>query len=1720
MQEAMVSGPSSGPLRWFGVVKRLFCGASLMRPIHLSGVWSAAARLWVAVVLVGGLLAVGFGVGGGSLGRADDADSVVEQQADGDPGDSEEGESEGGIGFPSDRLRERQLDRGRRLVADQRWSDAATLFDEILAADRDSFFREDRQQRTWQSIKSETNRLIGGLDKPGREAYELQFRARADRMLEQAIAANDTAGIVAVARRWFHTPAGYRATLLAAIESLEANQPLAAAAWLDRLATVDGGVSFEPTLSIMRAIAWLRAGDRVAAAAILEQARASGRNVVRIAGKDVTVSFPAGGGLAWLTALVGEPKSRPGSRAGDWAMHRGDPARNGVSAASCPLLAPRYRVPLSRHPEESRQLDAQRRLHAEQEIAVLPAGTPLAVNGMILVRTTMGLLAVDFETGKRVWLQAGPGAAPLQASAGGGDGAGDAADTDAGGSFTSVFDDATGGTMASNGRLVFVIESHPDAAAPPQAGGMNFRPAMQGMGMRAAGGWKGGNTISAYDIADRGGLRWRLPARGGAGNDAVLPASSTAWYLGAPLPVGEQLLVLVEEKGEIRLDVLDGNTGRLEWSQPFAEVDEERAIDNRDSHLRRLAGLSPALAEGVLVCPTGAGAVVAVDLATRTLLWAHEYPQPRQTGVTVLPNGVRVPRNGFGGPVVGGEGGREQRLGGWLDSAPILSGGRVLLTPGESQDLHCLDLRRGTTVWRLPRKDRLYVAGVVDGRAIVVGRRSVEALDLANGRPLWQRPLTADHGSPSGRGILTANRFFLPLDTPEVLEFDLADGRIVSRSAARGNAVPGNLVAYRGEVISQGGDSLDVFHQSAALESRIETALKTNPQDAWALLWRGQLDLDQGRIASGIAAVREAHALQPTRVPAAVVATAMLFAMQRDFAQAAPLWREAVALSGSPTTAMVALRAAVDGFLRTGDLPQAWDAMQQLLTQSDAAAAEPMLETGQVAESQSAVDSSGLDGPGMDGMVVDGSDAQVALAPARWIRGRLAELFAKATPPLRVELDAFAARASAVALADAPAGGIPRDRMTRLRQFIERFGSHDRALEARRQLAEVLGEAIEAEGGGDDRRGLVVERDFVLLDLARIGKPSDREYAAAVLAGIRGEFAGTGEGTRERTAGGEAGGVDAADREDAAWPVGRVVQRRGSVVRNAAVRQDVDDVRFVRSRLTNVPVTDSVGSFLPGLELAFDQHQQSGIIATDGYGRPIGDPFAIKSRPDGGRMVPMFQPGVIDQATVIGRVVYIRAGAGVAAFEMGATGGARQGNQRNRPLWMLADKTDPTGEARAVGFVMNIGGVKAARNGTIAPNIALGARVSEPRQADDGGRRTSVPDWVVRSTGVAIMADRSLKVHDPLTGRLLWERQRLPAVGELIGDDDFLCICPPGGRGAVVLSMADGKVVRTLDLPPSERRLLASGRHILAVQPIDGATDRTDDAIAADVSGPRGTAAGWARRVRLDRIDPMDGQSQPLGDYPGESRASTAGDGRVAVVEPSGDLSLVDIDAARVVFRTRLSDMPAGLEHLQVLSWSGSYLVLVGRGETPEEQKQLERIGAIGPLPGMPGRELPQLVTGSLWAVDGVSGDMLWPVPATILRHSLQSQGGSQLPVLLFARSIQAAREPDRQRLSVLCIDKRTGQAVYADDRFNGRSTTRPDMMVIGCGISGDPATHTISLSQARRDVPDLQLEFTGAPTAPRPPYQASATRSSAPADPLVEIEFWIKKALTIPLPF
>jgi outer membrane protein assembly factor BamB len=1613
-----------GRCRWAGIARR-----GLLPLVLLASACTAPWGAWVP---------------------AQEADPENESAAD---------DADAGVSLPTDRLKERQLDRARRLIADKRWSDAAILLDEILSSDRDFFFRPDRDQATWRSIKSDASRLVASLPQQGGEAYALQFRARADRMLQQAIASGDPSGIVAVARRWFHTPAGQRATMLAAIESLDSNQPLAAAAWLDRLSE-SGAATFEPTLSVMRATAWWRAGDRNAAIAILEKGRAGAAATARIGGKDVALSFPPGSAADFLDRIAGETgaaaRPAPQRRDSEWWLHRGDASRNAISSATRPLLVPRYRVPLTRHPEEARLLEKRRRNFADRDAPLLPAGTPLAVDGSIVLHTPMGLLAVDFESGKRIWLKTA-GAASGWGEGPRADVGGDATEdgpSEASGSAQSVFGDATSGTLSSNGKLVFAVESEPAATMPP-----NGENALRRM---AAGLQKSGNALSAYDVSAKGALRWRLS---GAGTAEAGP--SQPWYMGAPLTIGDQLFVLVEEKGEVRLDVLDAASGNTIWSQPLASLDEDQLADRPDAQSRRLSGLSPSFAEGVLICPTGAGAVVAVDLATRTLLWAYNYPLPPPGAGQVLRNGVRIQIGGGmvvgRGVMVNGQfiGGGMAAPSGWRDAVPILAGGRVILTPTESDKLHCLDLRSGAVHWRLPRGDALYVAGVVDGRVILVGRHTVDSISLDAGKSTWEKPLALNAASPSGRGILTDGRLFLPVDTAEVIEIELAKGRIAGRSPSRGGAVPGNLLAFRGEVISQGVDSLDVFHQAATLEDRVETAMRVQPPDPWAVLWRGQLDLEGGRIADGMRRIREARAADPGVIPAGVVADALLFAMRSDFQAAVPLWREMVQPPESLPQSNTMLCLAIDGFLRAGELADAWRASRQFL-----AAAEREPE----AAGDAARNLPENVFPGE--LLEDGADPRLTISESRWFQGRLATLLAKAPEQLRAEIGAFIDGRLAELLAASPAEA------GELIRFVESFGVQAMGPDARRRLADAVDRMIADEPrAGQSARGLSVRLQLLRLELSR----SDVPPAAANRDGASAGLGGAAESSGSIDLGTELGAdlpSDLSSDLNAEWPVGRVAPHRGGRARPEDMARG--------SRVIPIPMHEGARPAVRGLRVGCDLSTQS-LVITDGFGRRLGDPIAIETKRVAGMNV-FFQPTAAE-ATAIGPVVMVGSGGVFVAFDVPPDGGTKP-----KKLWMVSDATEGPAELAGIGmgFVRQAGG-RLRRNA----NVPLGMRVSEP---DELGAAAVAPAMLALANGVAILADRSLQFRDAATGAMLWQRHRLPIAGEVIGDDRFLCVCPRDGKGAVVVSTTDGGIVRTCDLPRHDRRLAVCGRRLVVIEGVASGT------------APQ---AGRPLRVRLELLDPATLERTPLGEYAAEARAALAGNGVVAVVEPNGKLTVLDTRRGAIRFRTRLNDMPAGIEQLQVIPWQDRFLVIVGRPETPEEQKQFEKLGVVAALPQMtPGEESIRLFTGSIWAVAAKTGEMLWPVPATIARHAVHQNQPSELPVLMFSRQIMLPRQGDRFRVSLLCLDKRTGHAVHADDKI----MAQPHMFV-GCDISGDPATHSITISRIGSESPDVRLDFTGEPMSPRPPFQAS-TKTPVTGDLFTELQYWLQRALTIPLPF
>ena len=83
----------------------------------------------------------------------------------------------------------------------------------------------------------------------------------------------------------------------------------------------------------------------------------------------------------------------------------------------------------------------------------------------------------------------------------------------------------------------------------------------------------------------------------------------------------DQLYVLAEVNDEIRLLALDAETGNTLWSQQLAVVQHNFSPDA----LRRSVGVSPSYADGILICPTGTGGVVALDLATHSLRWGYSY---------------------------------------------------------------------------------------------------------------------------------------------------------------------------------------------------------------------------------------------------------------------------------------------------------------------------------------------------------------------------------------------------------------------------------------------------------------------------------------------------------------------------------------------------------------------------------------------------------------------------------------------------------------------------------------------------------------------------------------------------------------------------------------------------------------------------------------------------------------------------------------------------------------------------------------------------------------------------------------------------------------------------------------------------------------------------------------------------------------------------------------
>ncbi len=810
--------------------------------------------------------------------------------------------------FVTDRDMSQRLIAARQLLQRGQTSQALTLLQSILDRSEDyAFVTENEVPGEFQgSLKSQAIATLDGLTDDERRIYVLQYETPARQLLERASASDDVAILEEVTRRFYHTDAGAEAAYRLGSYYLDHSDSRAAAMVFESLRrSRTGSARWEPMLSLKTAVCWRLAADTQRCVATLADLKQSiSENFITLGGKRVAFFDSDDDALQWLAMLVDELPEFSATEREGWSMFAGNPQRNPHNSGAAPTLVTAWSYPtvlLSTYydpqdvQEFERQLLSLQTSYRGSSFLTQPAAHPLLLDGVIVFRTLSNVRALNSNDGSLLWESAvlSPRFETLREERLGNAGPIAATGDSSLKSFLTQrsWRDLTVGTLSSDSEHVFVVEN---LAAPVE-------PTFVARGMPVVA-TPTTNMLTALELSS-GKLTWEI---GGPRGDYELQQSGT-FFLGPPLPHEGSLYCLTESSGEIRLLVLDPNTGGLVWSQPIVQP----ATGLTQYTPRRQAGLAPSTADGVMICPTAAGAVVAVDLVRRMLLWGYVYdrnvppvPQDRRGALLaqVADYFLKSGKND------------EDR---WTDSPITISAGRAIVTPRDSDELHCLELSDGSLHWKRSRGEGLYVAAVYDGKVLVVGKNEVRALSLSDGSDVWSAPTPIP--TPAGRGFRSGSLYRLPLSTGELASVDIGTGRIQARTTV---AVPGgigNLVAADGRVLSQTPHEIVGYQSLDQLQQRIQNDLANDPQDATALVRQGELLLHQGDEQAGLETLRKGlNSDAASRCRETLVAT-LLEGLRVDFSKYREAGEELDRLTEGSRQRARYLQLSADGLNRGGD---------------------------------------------------------------------------------------------------------------------------------------------------------------------------------------------------------------------------------------------------------------------------------------------------------------------------------------------------------------------------------------------------------------------------------------------------------------------------------------------------------------------------------------------------------------------------------------------------------------------------------------------------------------------------------------------------------------------------------------------------------------------------------------------------------------------------------
>jgi outer membrane protein assembly factor BamB len=804
------------------------------------------------------------------------------------------------IDLPSDRTMARGIERAKDRIAAGEYSQSLRFLDEVLAGSQDSFIPVgDSGEHV--GLKETASALIRDLPPEGREFYESTYGPAARRKLNEALATGDVAALRQVVWQYFYTAAGREAAMQVAQLEADAGRHLSASLLFDELLKSNvAAEQFNPQLTLLAAKSRLALGEVDKASELLASLNVLRASPIEIAGREELLTSIAKDPLGWYERVIGKPMATETSSVDQWLTSRGDAARNGHAQGGLPHVRVRWEARLLSHPQFEAIFDEFWNALVQRNQPLPAAGVPLAIGDTVIATTAQNVIAIDFRTGKRIWQTQPQRITEFEQLL---SFAGDTVTYDTNlqpvQSFTRrLWEDYLYNSVSSDGERVFVIRDlrlpefeEPDPWGMPLGAGMN--------GDNAA----VVNRLCAYDLATQGKLVWELD--GAAGGSEL----SGAYFLGAPIVVDETLYCLAEIKSAIHLVAIDRQTGELTGLQQLAGLQNGIYLDP----LRRLQAAVPSYESGMLVCPTGAGVVIGINLEKNALAWGYQYESNRNVSAVL--------RRDTGRSI--------EQFGQWIEGSAILADGSVLLAPPESNFLHCLDLSTGKLRWKRERGDGIYLAGVDAGQLLVVGLHGLTALNLKDGRPTWSQerlPLPAD-ATPSGRGFFTKGKYYLPLSNAEIIAIDMKTAEIVERTRSRSGTVLGNLIAHQGAILSQNGKFLDCFDQIDVLRESTELRLAKDPDDVEALRTLGELAYNDGKLGRAIELLEHAYGLSASEPRTReVLRECLIEALEQDFASyhnRLPRLREI--MQDSPPRMLDVLRIEAQGLLELG---QPWDSFE------------------------------------------------------------------------------------------------------------------------------------------------------------------------------------------------------------------------------------------------------------------------------------------------------------------------------------------------------------------------------------------------------------------------------------------------------------------------------------------------------------------------------------------------------------------------------------------------------------------------------------------------------------------------------------------------------------------------------------------------------------------------------------------------------------------------